>query len=295
MPPSEWSDYRFFLALARAGSLSGAARQLRVDQSTVGRRLTALEAAVGVRLFDRTPDGYVLTGAGESVRAEVEHLEGGFLAVERRLAGGDARIAGVVRIATTESFASMYVIPELAALAERHPALSVELIAGIRPVDLARREADIAVRLGAPPKQANLVVREIGAAKFALYGAPSYLARRGPPRLRGGLRGHAIISYGGDMSDVPIARWLHEHADAAEVAFRANTIAAVHEAVSAGLGLGVLPCGLGDRNLTRIGAALSGASPIWTVVHGDLVRTARVRAVLEFLSDVMRRSRMLAR
>ncbi len=295
MATSEWGDYRFFLALVRAGSLSGAARVLGVDQSTVGRRLAALEGAVGVRLFDRTPDGYVLTAAGESVRADVEALESGFLAVDRRLSGGDARVAGVVRIATTEVFASMYVIPELAALASRHPGLSIELIAGIRPVDLARREADIAVRLGAAPKQPNLVVREIGVARFALYCAASYLARRGQPRLRGGLRGHAIVAYGAEMADVPISRWLQEHAHAADVAFRANTIAAVHEAVTAGLGLGVLPCGVGDRNLRRVGSAIAGASPVLTVVHEDLARTARVRAVHDFLSDVMRRSRMLAR
>jgi DNA-binding transcriptional LysR family regulator len=287
MPKSEWSDYRYFLGVARTGSLSGAARRLEVDQSTVGRRLAALEAAVGARLFDRTPDGYVLTVGGESVRADVERLEDGFLAIERRLAGGDARIAGVVRVATTEAFASMFLVPHLAALRSRHGGLSIDLLTGIQPVDLARREADIAVRLGTPPKQPNLVVRQIGAVRFAFYAAPSYLARRGRPRLRGGLRGHAVVGYGGEMATVPIARWVNEQGHKAEVAFRANTIAAVYEAVAAGLGLGVLPCALGDRNLIRVGAANVGASPIWTVVHEDLVRTARVRAVLVFLSAII--------
>jgi len=289
MPASEWSDYRYFLAVARAGSLSAAARRLRVNQSTVGRRLASLEAAAGARLFDRTPEGFVLTPAGESVRADVERLEDGFLAVERRLEGGDARVAGTVRLATTEAFAVMFVVPHLKALKARHPELSIDLLTGIQPVDLARREADLAVRLGIPPKQPNLVVRRIGTVEFALYAAKSYLAARGRPNLRTSLRGHTVVGYGGEMATVPIARWINENRGDAEVAFRANTISAVVEAVAAGLGLGVLPCGLGDRLLVRVRSATLGASPIWTIVHEDLARTARVRAVLEFLSDVLRR------
>jgi DNA-binding transcriptional LysR family regulator len=287
MPHGEWSDYRYFLAVARRGSLSGAARDLGVDQSTVGRRLAALEAAVAARLFDRTPDGWVLTPAGEGVRAEVERLEEGFLAVERRLSGGDARIAGVVRVATPEAFASAFLIPHLAALKRRHPELSIDLVSGIQPVDLARREADLAVRLGAPPKQPYLIVRPAGAVRFALYAAPGYLARRQGARTRAGLRGHAVVAFGGDLALTPISRWLEARAKDATVAFRANTIAAVYDAVSAGLGIGALPCVLGDRGLTRLRAADEATAPIWTVVHEDLARSARVRAVLAFVSEVV--------
>jgi DNA-binding transcriptional LysR family regulator len=291
----EWSDFRYFLAIARSGSLSGAARLLQVDQSTVGRRLATLEGAVGTRLFDRTPDGYMLTAAGESVCGDIERLEQGFLAVERRLSGGDARIEGVVRIATTEAFGSAFLVPRLAALRQAHPELSIELLSGIERVDLGRREADIAVRLGAPPKQPNLVVREVGTVSFALYAAPSYLADRKRPTPRGGLRGHAIVGYGGDMAGVPISRWLDEHARGAEVAFRANTIGAVYEAVCAGLGVGALPCVLGDRSLTRIGSVDVTSTPIWTVVHEDLIRSARVRAALAFVRDAIREAPKRAR
>jgi DNA-binding transcriptional LysR family regulator len=288
--PGGWSDYRYFLAVAKAGSLSAAARRIRVDQSTVGRRLAALEAQVGARLFDHTPEGYVLTAAGQGVLADVEELESGFLAVERRLAGGDGRIEGVVRLATTESFASAFLIDHFGRLRSRHPGLSIELLTGNRPVDLARREADLAVRLGAAPKQPNLIVRQIGAVGFALYAAPSYLARRGRPSLRGGLRGHEIVCYGSDLAAAPIARWMVEHAHEAELALRADSLASVHRAVAAGLGLGVLPCLLG-QGLERISPAVLGRSPIWTVVHEDLVRNARVRAVLLFLSELTRQER----
>jgi DNA-binding transcriptional LysR family regulator len=286
-----WDDYRYFLAVARAGSLSAAARLMRVDQSTVGRRLIALEARVGARLFDRTPEGYVLTAAGESVRSDLERLEDGFLAVERRLAGGDARIEGVVRVAISETFANTLVVGHLGDLRSRHPGLSIELLTGNAPVDLARREADLAVRLGQAPRQPNLVLRELGAAGFALYASPAYLARLGRPRLPGGLRGHEIVCYGGELAAVPLARFLNERAQEAEVVLRANSVASVYEAVAAGLGLGVLPCMFAGRGLERIGSGILGTNPIWSVVHEDLVRNARVRAVLRFLSDLIQRKR----
>jgi len=288
---SEWSDYRFFLAIARTGSLSAAARALGVDQSTVGRRLAALEHAVGARLFDRTPEGYVATADGDSVRAEVEALERGFLAVERRLAGGDARLDGIVRVATTQTFASVFLIPKLAALRARHPDLAIELVASNQPVDLARREADLAVRIGAAPKQPNLVVRRLGVARFAQYAAASYLASRGTPRSGTGLRGHDVVGYGGDLATAPLGRMLDEHAAHARVVFRANTIEAVHAAVASGLGIGVLPSFFEtERRLKRVGAAALGSSPVWSVVHADLVRNARVRAVQRFIADVVERA-----
>src|SRR5262245_53774094 len=285
--PGDWNDYRYFLAVVRTGSLSAAARRLRVDQSTVGRRLAALEGQVGARLFDHTPQGYVLTPAGDSVRARVERLEEGFLAVERQLAGGDARLEGVVRLATTEALATTLLVPQLGKLRARHPGLSIELCTSHQPVSLARRQADVAVRLGAPPKEPNLLVRRIGVAGFALYAALSYLARRGRPRLRGGLRDHEIVGYSGDLAAAPIARWMIERAHQAEIVFRTDSIGAAHQAVAAGIGLGVLPCLLG-AGLTRIGSSLAGTAPIWTVVHQDLQRNARVRAVLLFLSELVR-------
>jgi DNA-binding transcriptional LysR family regulator len=280
----DWNDYRYFLAVARAGSLSAAARRMGVDQSTVGRRIAALEARVGARIFDHTPDGYVLTTAGEQVRNDVE-------TVERRLAGGDARVEGIVRVAITEVFANAFIVEHLAVLRRSHPGLSIELVTGIAPVDLARREADLAVRIGKPPRQPNLIVRPLGTAGYALYASQAYLARRGRPQLRGGLGGHEVVCYGGELAAVPLARFMSEHAGEAEVAFRANSVGSVHSAVAAGLGLGVLPCVLGGQGLRRVGPAMLGRTPVWSIVHEDLLRTARVRAVLRFLSDLIQRER----
>ncbi len=281
-----WDDFRYFLAVAKAGSLSGAARLMRVDQSTVGRRLVMLEASVGARLFDRTPEGYALTVAGESVRADVEKLQEGFLAVERRLAGDDTRLEGVVRVAITEVFANVFVVSHLPELHRRHPGLSLELLTGHATVDLARREADLAVRLGVAPTQPNLVVRQIGLTAFGLFASPDYLAARGKPRLHDGLHGHDVVCYGGELSAAPLARFTDEHAPKATVVMRANSVASVFEAVAAGLGVGALPCALGARGLKRIGD-VGGAMPIRSIVHEDMMRNGRVRAVLSFFADVI--------
>ena len=288
---SDWGDYRYFLAVARAASLSAAARAMRVDQSTVGRRLAALEAQIGARLFDHTPEGYVLTAAGEGARAEVERLELGFLAVERRLAGGDARVEGVVRLAISETFANMFLIRHLGALHAQHPGLSLELLTGNQAVDLARREADVALRLGRAPRQPNLVARRLAVAGFALYASPRYLACKGRPRLRSGFQGHRIVSYGAALAMVPIGRWLSEHAGDAETILRVDSVASAHQAVAAGLGLGVLPCTFEGQGVERVTTAVLGANPIWTVVHQDLVRNARVRAVRLFLEDLVHQER----
>jgi DNA-binding transcriptional LysR family regulator len=168
MQNSEWSDYRVFLAVLRAGSLSLAARLLRLDQSTVGRRLAGLEAAVGARLFDRTPNGYALTAAGESVRADIEHIEQSLPNVERGLSGGDARIEGTIRIATTEAFASAFPDPAPRHTGRSAPATDDRAGNGRAPSRPRPPRGRHRGRFGVAPKKPNLVARRIGDARFAL-------------------------------------------------------------------------------------------------------------------------------
>ena len=143
----DWDDLRFFLALARTGSLSAAARDLRVAQSTVGRRLASLETSLGVRLLNRTPDGYQPTLAGEEVRAQAERLETEALSLERTVGGRDNRLSGLVRVTCAETIASYLLAPCFAALHAEHPDMMVELISNPRELSLAMREAEIS---GAP-------------------------------------------------------------------------------------------------------------------------------------------------
>lgn len=285
-----WDDFRYFLTLARTGSLSATARQLGVNQSTVGRRIAALQTASGTRLFDRTPHGYAPTAAADAILTDVSSLEEGFLTVQRRLAGRDAKPEGSVRLATTDTLALAFLVDHLPAFRAQHPGLVLELITSNQPVDLARREADLALRLGALPKQPNLVVRSLGTASFGLFGSPRYLSRRGRPKLRDRLRGHDIVGYRGALETAPLGRWVDEHASQATVVLRADNIEVVWAAVASGLGLGVLPSIYGQRGLERIGSN-AGATPVFTIVHEDLARSARVRAVLEFLAELVHRER----
>jgi len=284
----DWDDFRVFLALQRQRTLSGAARQLKVDQSTVGRRLAALEAAAGARLFDRTPVGYALTAAGEAVAASVAEIEGAALAFERRLLGQDTRLEGSVRLATSDSFAVWFLIPRLQALRERHPGIRVELLTGNPPVNLARREADVSLRLS-KPEQPQLVARCLGEVAWALYASQDYLARRGEPDPRQQLQGHDVIGLDEELRGTAGARWLASSGARGRVVLTANSLLSQAAAVSAGLGVSPLPCVYADTraDLRRLPPGIIGQHEIWLVVHPDVKSSARVRALVDHLAQLV--------
>jgi DNA-binding transcriptional LysR family regulator len=291
----DWNDLRCFLAIAREGSLAAAARVLEVDASTVGRRLSALEAGLGARLFERTPSGLALTDAARSIRSAVEEMEAGALAVERRASGEDARLEGMVRITLTEAFAVDMILPRFAPFRERHPGIEVRFLTHYGALDLTRREAELAIRL-TRPQDASLVARKVGEIAIAPYASEEYLARRGQPDPTRGFTGHAVIGYTGDAARWPEARWLTETAPGARVAIRCNSILSVVAAARAGLGVGVLPCLRGDREpaLRRVAPPVDALRRgIWLVVHPDLQHNARVRATLHFLTELIQRERPL--
>jgi DNA-binding transcriptional LysR family regulator len=146
----QWDDVRFFLAVARAGSLSGAGRAMGVGHVTVGRRITLLEKQLGVTLLNRTPDGFVTTSAGDAILRQCAAMESAAADLERIVGGSDALLAGSVRVTTTEGLAYQLVAPAIAALRETHPELRIDLLVGARSLDIARREADLAVRFARP-------------------------------------------------------------------------------------------------------------------------------------------------
>lgn len=292
---ADWDDLRHFLAVAREGTLAGAARELGVDASTVGRRLAALEAVLEARLFDRTPGGLVLTDAGRGIRAAVEDMETAALAVERRASGEDARLEGVVRITLTEAFAVDILLPGFAPFRERHPGIEVRFLTDYGSLDLTRREADIAIRL-TRPRDSALVARKVGEIALAPYASETYLAQRGLPELARGLAGHDAIGYAEAAAKWPEARWLAESAPGARVAVRCNSVLSVVAATAAGLGVGVMPCLSGDREpgLRRVAPVVDALRrDIWLVVHPDLQQNARVRATLQFLAELIHRERPL--
>jgi DNA-binding transcriptional LysR family regulator len=295
----DWDHLRFFLAIARRRSLSAAARQLQVQQSTVGRRLAALEATVEARLFDRTPDGYFLTAAGESLLPRAERIEDETLSAEREMLGRESRVAGVVRMTAAQALGNSFLVPLLGRLHAEQPEIVVELVADNVNLSLTKREADLAVRLGRP-KQPLLVIRRIGEVMNGLYASRDYLARRGRPRTLE-LGDHDVVVFdetGLGGSRHPMA-WFAHRARGGRPTVRLNSSYGIAAAVQAGLGIGSLPCWLGDTTagIERVLPAEFLSQELWLVVHRDLQHVARVRAVSEFLARELRRAapRLLGR
>ena len=279
---ADWSDLRFFLEVARTGTLAGAARKLGVDNTTVGRRVSALERELGAKLFARTPDGLALTAAGETMRTAGLEMEQAVLRGEQRVQGEDRKLSGLVRVATTEMLGEVVILPAMRSLHERHPQIRVELLTGSGQLDLARREADVALRY-VRPDRGDLVARRVGAVAFAAYASKRYLAARGRPARGSGLSGHDVVAYNTAGRQWRLGLGGEPVRDARAV-LRTNSTHMLVHAIRLGLGIGPLPCFLagGDRSLERMASTSPPeADELWLVVHADVQRTTRVRAVIE--------------
>ena len=278
----DWDDVRFFLATCREGSLSGAARVLQVDHVTVARRIALLEERLGAKLLSRTPEGFSVTAAGQSILRHCETMESAALNLERLVAGQDTRIAGSVRLTSTDALGYAVIVPCLVALRETHPELQIDLLPAVRSLDIARREIDLAVRFSlSRPSGASLICRKLGSVGFALYASPQYLAGRGTPARGDGLRGHDIITYTGWPPGMG-PRFTGESLDGARTTVRSNDRFLQVRATAVGLGISELACFLGDEcpDLVRVWPDQTPTlRSVWLVMHEDLRRTVRVRVV----------------
>lgn len=287
----DWDDYRHFLAVAESGTLSAAARALGVTQPTVGRRIQELERRLRARLFDRLSHGYALTEIGESVLAQVRRLDQSFLDIERKISGQDETLSGKVVVTTTEGLAASWLAPRLARFHARHADVAIELVIAISPLNLLRREADIALRIG-DPQSDQLVGRKVGRVHFGLYAAESYLESHGLPRKLEDLERHVIIESVGEMGSLKQAKALRSHAGGARATVRSNNAIAQMALLHAGFGIVPLPCYMaaGVADIKRVLAREFDISlDLWLLTHRDLRRTARIRAVLDFLAEATRR------
>lgn len=290
----DWNLVRHFLAVARAGTLAGAARELGVDQTTVGRRVAAFEERVGAPLFERGALGYALTDAGRRVLVSAEVMSTAASDVEARALGEDKRLSGTVRIATTDTLAEHFVVRAVAELRAEHPAIDVVIATGWRAVSLVRREADIAVRLPRPTDP-RLAGRRVATFAMRLYAAPSYLRVRGEPRVD--LAGHDLIAYEEATPQSSREPFAGASIDGARVVFQGNTAAVLVRAAKAGLGVVELPSYVGDAQpgLARVLPARELAYGVWMVVHGDARRAARVRTVCDKIAAAFSAHRRRAR
>lgn len=290
----DWDDLKTFLAIARHGTLSAAARSLKASQTTMGRRLESLQSRAGVTLLDRTPTGFQLTATGAAILDQAARMEEAALAVERTITGGDCRLEGLVRVTAVDAFAAQVLTPGFAPLRASHPGIVIELITDNRSLSLARREADIAVRLGRF-EALETVVRRVGEMAFAVYASPDYLDRYGTPDWAGGATGHRIVRVQDDLLDTPDARWFAELTAAAEPALLSNSREVHLGAVAAGLGLACLPRYLADvhPSLVRIAADTPPTREIWMGVHRDTRHAPRIVAVQDAIVDALASAKAL--
>jgi DNA-binding transcriptional LysR family regulator len=291
----DWDDLRHFLAIARHGSLSAAARSLGVRQSTMGRRLAALEERSGAKLLQRTPRGYVLTPTGEAVLGNVERIESEALSVERVITGQDVKLEGTIRVTSVETLAVEILIPIFHAFQQAFPGVSLELVADARSLSLTRREAEVALRLSRPTQQ-ELVARRVADLGAAIYAAPAYLERYGLPDLAAGSPGHRRIMVQEELLQLPEAQWFETLTSRADVVLRNNSRFADLAAAVNGMGLVCLARYLGDgRPLMRLDPPHQPPSrEVWLVVHQDIRHMPRIRAFTEFLTTALKqRARQL--
>lgn len=291
----QWDDVRFFLAVARTRSLSRAGRALGVGHVTVGRRIALLEQRLGVTLLNRTPDGFDVTAAGDAILRQCMAMENAALELERAAAGRDSLVTGSVRVTATEALAYQLIAPAIAALRQTHRDLRIDLILGVRSLDIARREADLAVRL-ARPAAADLICRKLGEVGFSLYASRRYLAKSRIPERGQGLAGYDIITFTGAPAAIsPL--FMGESLEGARVALRCDNPLIQLKAAANDVGIAELACFLGDAspNLVRVWPNEPPARrTAWLILHQDMRRAARIRTVSAAISDVFRRqSRIL--
>jgi DNA-binding transcriptional LysR family regulator len=285
-----WDHCRAFLAAWRSGSFSGAARSLSLAQPTVGRQLDALEAALGLALFTRSPAGLALTEAGAALIPDALAMEAAAEALVRAASARPDRVEGVVRIAASEVVGGLVLPPILADLRSQHPGLVFELALSNRNEDLLRRDADLAVRM-ARPVQTGLFARKLGAVEIGLFAHASYVKQHGLPKTPAELAAHPIIGFDRDHTaarSVSGAQTFHREL----FAYRCDNDLAQLAALKAGFGLGgcQVPLAARDPDLIRVlKEAFSFHLEMWLVAHEDLKTHRRVRAVLDHLGAQLTR------
>lgn len=283
----EWSDLEVILAVCRAGSLSGAARTLGQNHSTVFRRINAIEDKTGVRFFERLPDGYKMTEAGETALRYAERVESEVHALSREVLGQDMRLQGKIRVTAPEGMATHITPPLFAEFCKLHPEVSIEMVGATSALDLGRREADVAIRATRKPPDASLG-RKVCDFRFAIYSSPQYLQQHKDRPLPE--QNWVMIAGTADWLVPHI--WKKKAQAEEQLIFASSATQAVLNAAAEGMGITLMPCYLGDadQRLVRVGEPLEPRTiELWVLTHPDLRHTARVKALMAFLFDALKK------
>lgn len=281
----DWDDLRYFLKVAETGGLSPAARFLRVNTATVGRHVEALEVGLGRKLFERTPQGYRLTDAGERLLEWSRKVEVEFTNIQAAFGTTPAEVTGTVSIATTDLVATAFLIDTLPEFRQRNPGIDLDIAAAVDRVNLSRREADVALRLFRP-EQGNLISRRIGDVGHGLYASAAYIERHGMPDLSRGCEGHGLIDWPVGLETTAPVVWARRHAAKARPVLRGNASVRL-AAVRAGLGLSLMAHFAMARDADLVRLPVEPAPPslgLWLVAHAELIHLPRVRAVIDHIA-----------
>ena len=284
-----WDEFRLVKSIADARSLAGAAERLGVNQSTVYRRLAALEAAVGTRLFDRSRAGYEPTSAGEDMIALAATMAASIIEFERRIAGRDVKPTGELSVTVPMGIGLHFMPAIVAQFQASNPGVIVELILSNQALDLSRRGVDVAVRLTNDPPE-TLVGRRICTARWCVYRRRDTAAEA----EANATESTAFVGYADSLGPASSRRWIEVNVDPGRIVAKANSAHCMLELVLKGLGAALLPCFLGDRSpaLVRVGYPLPELDAgLWTLTHADLRRAARVRAFMDFAAAELMKHR----
>lgn len=286
----DWNDVKALLAVARGGSTAAAARELGVNQTTVARRLEALEKDFGVKLVDRSQSGASLTEAGLCLVADAEGMERAALAMRQRIEAHRRGVTGTLRVTLSEMTANVGLIPLMPEFRQAYPDLTLELVISDTQLDLKAGEADVAIRGAASLTDSDLVARKVSETNWALYCSRDYAARMGLPATERDLKDHMLIGGERDDMELPGMSPILHLAPEAEITLKSNSLTNLFGAVRAGLGIGPMPCIMADMepDLVQVFPPQpAGRSYTWIVTRADLKDTPRVRAFLDFFAPRM--------
>jgi DNA-binding transcriptional LysR family regulator len=290
----DWDDLRFFLAVSERRSISGAAKLLNVNHSTVLRRLASLEKRLGSRLFDRLPGGYEMTAQGEELRNQLRGVSEQIEKAERNLSGRDLNLSGTIRITTTDTLMHGLLMPYLAEFHDLNPATQMEVVINNTFLSLTRREADVAVRPSNIVPE-NLLGRRVGRLRTAIYASKNYLKKNNRKKQ---WAAHDWVAPEEALSHLTQAKWMRENIPEDRVVARADSLVAMVAAVRYGMGVGMLLCLLADEEteLVRLAEPVDELdTDLWILTHPALKGVARIKAFTGFLYDRLSRSDKLFR
>ncbi len=292
MNKMEWDSIRYFLAIVRNRSLTGAAKELNVSASTVSRNLELLENTINIPLFVRHQSGYILNDHGQALKEKAEELEDAALSFEAIAQSRNKEASGTVSIATAENIANQIIIPAMSDFFQTYPSITIDLLTGIPPINIGKREADIALRLSRPDR-GNVLIRKLGVQAWAFYRSKRSNLEISEPLTESSIQLYPTICWSETMVSLAVPSWLNQFMNHSTTSIKCSSLQGLYSAAKAGFGIALLPCFMGDTSeeLTKI--AFKGdlvQEEIWLVINQDMRHSKSVGLVADFLAEVVKKN-----